>query len=245
MKTTSKKSIQNNKGSTLIGAILAIMAFSVVGLSLVQVVADEGANTTSSMNSSHALYVGHAGLEYTKMMLYKGQDPTVTNYPFASGSFSVTTNYSTQLATVVSQVGSATKSQTITANFAANCVAFNTSSAYVSGKNLEDVKLVKSCNQTATIAKMWISGGGVIKHIGIEGTAIYNPGNGIGSPGGGGANDGQEIDVVNYDLSSDTTYTFVGPPQPIRFNTNQSSGTTYTITIEFSDESQITTTFTV
>lgn len=235
----------DSKGSTLLGAILAVMTMSTVGLALMELSVSEASNSVASTNSNRALYVGHAGLEYAKRMLYRGQDPTVTNYPFAVGSFSITTNYSTQLATVVSQVGSSTKSQTITANFAANCVAFNTSQASVSGKDLDNVKLVKSCNQTATIAKMWISGGGVIKHIGIEGTDIYNPGNGIGSPGGGGANSGQEIDVVNYDLTSNTTTTFVGPPHPIRFETNQSSGTTYTITIEFSDQSQITTTFTV
>lgn len=254
------KIIDNQRGSALIAASFLVFVFSMSAMALTQSVATEGGSTANNYSRSQAFYVGSAGLEYTKRKLDQGENPDVTNKSFNNGTLTITTSPVTRIVTVVSNYGGSTMTQTINSNFAKDCAALNVASAIVSGKDINNVLIAKTCNTYVNIAKMTLSwnwhtcvtsaapgadisgcpvdtGGAVVKHIGIDGTAIYNPGLGIGSPGGGGADSGQEIDVVNYLMTINQNYNYVGPPHGIRISANAPSNGAYTIFVEFTDGS--------
>lgn len=261
--------LKSSRGSSLIGAMLAVSLIGMAGLSVVQLSSSENKSSTHEMQKSQVMYVGQAGLEYAQDQLTKGLNPTVTGKPFGYGTFSVTTDPAMGLITVISQVGDATKTQSINANFAQNCVALDTSKAYTDQYELNEVSLSKTCNQAATVTSItldwnWSScvlnsldpaglcpndhtsdhdhGNAIVQHLAIEGTAIYNPGGGVGTPTGGGQ-PGEAIDVADFTLTSNGTYTFEGPPHAIRFSQKHPGSGLYTVTVNFADGSQVTNTF--
>lgn len=89
----------------------------------------------------------------------------------------------------------------------------------------------------------------LISMIVLEGTTIYDPTNGVGSPAPFGAEPTEEIDVVDYTLTANGTYTFEGPETTpehhILFNKEIIANGWYKITVEFDDETQIYSIFTL
>lgn len=93
-------------------------------------------------------------------------------------------------------------------------------------------------------------GDALISMIALEGTTIYDPSNGIGSPTPFGAEPTEEIDVVDYTLTANGTYTFEGPvgaspEHHILFSIEIVPNGWYKITVEFNDNSEIYSIFTL
>lgn len=146
----------SKRGSSLIGSLFAISLMAMAGMSLLEFSSEESVSSVNSMQREQSLYVGHAGLEYAKGRLDQGQMPDVVDQPFDTGSFTIVSDPSTRLVTVDSEVGIARAAQSINADFSKDCVTLDVSTAYADGANLRNVKLVKTCNAAATVAKMWI-----------------------------------------------------------------------------------------
>lgn len=265
MKTQTIKNVRNNRGSSLIAALMALVVLGLAGMALVEMGASESSNSTNEIQTDQALYVGQAGIEYALQKIGMGQSPNVTNKSFGTGTFTITSDPVASLVTVASKVGPSKKIQTIHANFGHDCIHFDVSGAYTHNQDLFNVKLVKTCNTQVTLTKMWVDwnwstcvknavdpywdcpnnhttdhnhGGSNLKMMAINGTDIYNPGLGKGTPGGGGADPNVTITVVPYSMGANGTYTFEGPPQPIRFSKKHPGWGLYFITAEFSDGSQ-------
>jgi len=68
----------------------------------------------------------------------------------------------------------------------------------------------------------------------------------IGTPSLSGADPTEEIDVVDYTLTSNGTYTFSGPNgDDIQFSTAIPAGGWYSVTVEFADGTQLSSSFTL
>lgn len=90
----------------------------------------------------------------------------------------------------------------------------------------------------------------LVTMIALEGTTIYDPANGIGSPTPFGAESTALIDIVDYTLTTDGTYTYEGPvgggpEHHILFNTDIVPNGWYKITVQFEDETEIYSIFTL
>lgn len=251
-------------------ALLAITIMGMSGLAVIHLSSSEAQSNVYALQSQQAFYVAQAGLEYAQERLHQGLNPAVNNYPFGPGHFSITTDPASGLITVIGQVGEAMSIQSINASFSKNCVVFDTSTAHTDQFHIKEVKLVKSCNDAAIVTKMWIDwdwsdcvlnssnplaecplshasdhvhGNAVVQHISIEATEIYNPGQGIGLPGNGGADPNVEIDVVDFQLTTNGVFEFIGPPHPIRLSKKHPGHGLYIMRAQFADGSIISTTF--
>lgn len=259
----------NNHGSTLIGGIFTLLFFSFFGMALSQLDSVDATTSANHLQGMSALYVGQAGLEFAKMKVEMGEDPSIVDMPFGEGNFSITPDPLSSLITVVSEVGIAKKTQSIAAKFAKDCVALDTSTAHTDDNDLLDVKLNKTCNGYATVSKVWIewnwdpcvtgapdnatiadlencpvtTGNAHVDQISLNDTPIYNSATGLGAPGVGGADSGEEIDVADYSIGTNGLHVFGGGSQPIRFGSEHPGRGLYTVTVEFADASQIEQTF--
>lgn len=239
--------MDDKHGSALIGALLILLTIGFFGANLASMGSSDDQVATNDLNSLQAFYATGAGLEYAKMKIDAGQTPDVAGQPFDPGTFTIVSNAQSGLVSVTGKVGGATKSASITSTFAKDCMQFDTASVNTSGKNLNNVKLVKSCLQSAVMTKMNITWNwGVNVHvtgIGFENAVIYDSQSNIGTPLGLGASSGVDIDVTDAVLTANASHQFTSSSFPIRFDTNHPGQGTYTIAITFSDGSQITKTF--
>lgn len=271
MRITSKPNQRGSIAIAGVAFVIFIIGYG--ALSTVQFVASESGSSANEYEVSRSMYVGQAGLEYAKKKIYDGDNPEVTNKSFSDGTITITTVPASRQVTVASTFSGSTKTQVINTNFAKDCMSFNTATADNWDVELQNFKIVKSCAasgiNTTKIAKMTITWNwhacvtgdtynpptndlsgcpvdtqaATIKEISIENTKIYDAAGGIGSPGGGGATSGQEIDVVDYGMTTNQTYTFDGNPKDIRFSSSVPTKGLYTILVEFVDRSQKTVTF--
>lgn len=150
------RSMTGKRGSTLVGGLFAISLMAMAGMSLLEFGAEEDVASVNGMQQKQVLYVGHAGLEYAKARLDSGQVADVIDQPFDDGSFTIVSDATTRLVTVDSEVGIARMTQSINADFSKDCVTLDVSTTFADGANLRNVKLVKTCNAAATVAKVWI-----------------------------------------------------------------------------------------
>lgn len=234
------------KGSTLIGALLLVMLLGFLGSSLVQLGSTGTSNSSNIMQGYQALYVGHAGLEYAKRRTDYGYDPDGESRNLGKGTFTITTDPMAGLVTVLGQVGNAKRIQSITTTFSTNCAQLDTTDAYMDNHTLFGIKIVKVCNAEAILTHMLFDCQNPdprtrVKLINLENTTIYNPGS-IGSPGGGGADLGEMIDVEDYVMAPNQDYSydyydFIGNPDGIRFMQPPPGDGSCTITAFFNDNS--------
>lgn len=140
--------------------MVALAVMVVLAAGAVTVIHLSGTDTrsyTDDMQAQQALTIGNAGLQRALSKLNNGEDPTASDVDFAQGKFSIATDPTQSRVIVTSQVGDATKTQSINANFGRNCVDLIVSSSYISGTTLLDTKLTKTCNNQAILDKMTVS----------------------------------------------------------------------------------------
>lgn len=262
--------LKSKKGSTLVGSLFIIVGLTFFASSAVYVTNGENRATVNEMQTTQALQVGSAGLEYASKQLELGLDPSITDKALGTGSFTITTEPTSHTVTVTSFVGDARKVQSITTdNFSDNCVGFDTTSQpYIEGNDIYDVQLVQTCNDAAYITSMVISwdwtpcvldeengdeecaeegaepdtGGAQVDFLAIGGTTIYDPASSIGSPTSG-ANAGETIDVEDFALTGSGTYALSDSSHGISFDTEHPGYGSYTLTVVFADGSQSSATF--
>lgn len=240
-----------------------------MGIALIDLSAGSISAGSNEMLNSQALYVGQGGLEDARRNLDFGQSPNVTNKALGFGSYTTTSVPDTGLITVASQIGNAKKTQHIYAKFSKDCISFDTSEAQSdddSGYNLINLRMIKTCNQEAELTEMTVSwnwhecvlnandpftecpneyddGEARVQLINVEDEMVYNPGLGIGTPGGGGAASGEPIDLEDYTLMDNGLYAFEGHPHSFRFSKKHPQNAVYTVTLTFADGSSITSVF--
>lgn len=174
-----KKHLNNQKGSTLVGALIMVVLMGYMGASLLNLGGADTSSGTNEMQSSQALEVGNGGIQYALDKLNQGQDPTVSNKALGKGTFTVATNAGGGNLTVTGAVGSARKSQTLDVDYASGCVDLDVTGAYISssGKSINGMEVIKSCNAKATITTMVVSWnwGACAQALTCDGNTISSP----------------------------------------------------------------------
>lgn len=153
------KFLFNERGSSLVGALILVTLLGYMGASLLNLGGTDSSGGANDMQSVQALEVGNGGIQYALDRLNQGESPVVTNKALARGSFTVATNPAAQQLTVTGTVGNATKRQTMNADFSSSCVDLVVTGAYVSssGKSINGLEVVKTCNAKATITTMAVT----------------------------------------------------------------------------------------
>jgi len=169
---------QNERGSSLVGAVMAMLVMGYLGATMTQQNSSSAAVSTNEIQASQALYLAQAGVETGFARLNSGElaDGQLN---FSNGSATISTNPTAGTMTVTGVVGSARKMMTVMIDpnahndgtpgagyrsqigFASDCIHFDTTGAYLEGAQLKGVKLVKTCNDevdmTALAADWWYS----------------------------------------------------------------------------------------
>lgn len=220
-----KPSIKNQKGfisQALAAGLVFLGLFAFSNASIVNESASEKADDASFQKASG---YAQAGLQYALRNIDQGDDPVKTLL-FDNGSAEVTV--SGNQITSVGRSDIAVDTQTINANFAANCVALRCNNFHSSGTDLMGMTLEKSCLSQPTLTRMKMSlvpeEGEQISQLEIGGVSLYN---------------GQADSDVWMDLQD---YPVVNPSTPvnfIRFLSPIKGGKNYTFTAEFVDHSSI------
>jgi len=151
---TIMRQLLNQKGSSLIGALMTLMVLGFTGMAAVEMSTGENMASVNDMETQQALYVGQAGIEYAKDKLSQGLSPDINNKSFGRGSFSVVSSPDQSSFQVTSQVGSARRVQTIGANFSKDNTALDLTRAYVDENHLKNVDLVKFGGEAVVITGM-------------------------------------------------------------------------------------------
>lgn len=149
--------LKNQQGNTLIGALVLMVVLAATAASVVNISGTDSRAYTDNMQSTQALAVGNAGIQWALDKLSNGESPAVTDKAFDKGTFSVVPDANSSLITVIGRVGDAKKTQSINADFSKNCVDLVVSQAFIDGATLQDVKLVKTCNKKAILSKMQLT----------------------------------------------------------------------------------------
>jgi len=164
---------QNERGSSLVGTVLAMLVMGYLGATMTQQNSSSAAVSTNEIQTSQALYLAQAGVETGLARLNNGQlADGVLN--LGNGSVTISTDTVAGTMTATGVVGSARKVMTVhidpsavddgtpgagyraAIGFARSCMRFDTSSAYLEGAQLKGVKLVKSCNAEAHMTELAI-----------------------------------------------------------------------------------------
>lgn len=149
------KTLKNNKGSsTIVGTLAVMVLLAAASVSVVNLSGTDTKSYNDSMQGTQAMAVGNAGIQWALDKLNQGQSPDVTDKPFEQGTFTVTSDPTSSLITVVSKVGDAKKTQRINADFSYNCVKLDVSKVTVNDDTLQGLKFVKSCNDKAVLDKI-------------------------------------------------------------------------------------------
>lgn len=151
-----KNLIINQRGSSLVGALVTIVVMAAGSAAMIELATSETASSTNEMQTSQAMNVGLAGIEDAKMKLKSGISPDVANRAFSFGTYSIISSPASGMVTVTSQVGAAKRTQSInTSLFGSENVSIDKDDVYAQGPNLKNLQLVKSCPdsecQTSTI----------------------------------------------------------------------------------------------
>lgn len=261
----------NSKGSATLFAVATVILMGILGSAVVQTTSLGYISNVNEVKGIQASSLQIAGLEDSKYKLDRGLDPTIEGKRVGLGTYSITTDPEAGTVTVTSQVGNARKEASFTAQFAKDCVAFDTSAVVKDGNELLHLKLVKTCNRQALLDQMtvnwdWESNACIShgqdnngdhgrNHTGCETSseALLNHGNAkitdvfieqstfYSSDLGAGG--GEVIDGTDYPLSDNTSYEFAGAEHSIAFNHTHPLTAVYSVTATFADRSQIRTIF--
>ncbi|MBX7149269.1 pilus assembly PilX N-terminal domain-containing protein [bacterium] len=151
MNPVSIHPLKNDRGSTLIGALIVISMLGLFGMAVTEMTVGEKTSSVNEMQTVQAQGVLDAGMQYARIRVDQGYSPVVNNKSFGPGSFTVTANPSTGLVTVTATVGNAKKTGSFTTSFASQCVTLDTSLAQSNGNVLSGIRLIKSCSNAAVI----------------------------------------------------------------------------------------------
>lgn len=151
--------LTNEKGSTLVGALIMVVLMGYMGASLLNLGGSDTTSGTNEMQVTQALQVGNGGIQYALDKINQGLSPVVTDQALGVGTFSVAADTPASTVTVTGRVGNARKVQTLDVDYSSSCVALEVAGAYISssGKSINGVEVIKSCNAKATITTMSIS----------------------------------------------------------------------------------------
>lgn len=264
--------LANNRGVSILAAAIAVALLGFAGSALVTTQVGSQQGSLNNMQTKKSLYVGHAGIEKAIYDTYWGLSSSVTDMPFADGTFTTIPDAEGGVVTVTSLVGEAKKIQAVAVQFAKNCVSLDTSNAAIgddvnkndgiTDNDMLNITAIKSCNGNSIITEAlvdwnWDScvlngdystedlsdcpvdhSDAKVTSISLNGTTLYDPDT-TGTPTGLGADPNQTIDVADYVMSSNATYTF----DHIGFSETIPNGALTTITLKFLDGSQISSTF--
>lgn len=147
----SLRTLCNQKGNTLIGALGVMVVLAYGAMAVVNLSSVESTSYVNSQQGVQALAVGNAGIQWALDKVDNGESPDTTGKVFAQGSFDVVSDPDNSEITVTSYVGNAKKVQTLNADFSWNCVDLDVSETYTDGEQLRGIKLVKTCNTVATV----------------------------------------------------------------------------------------------
>lgn len=123
-----KTRLNNETGTGMISAIGIFTLVSFMTVSLLQVSSADSESLTNNLQKSQSFYVATGGIEYAKRKLSLGESPDISNKAFSTnpdgGSFSISSNPSTKTLTVTGNYGIAKSTQTLTTEFANDCIGF-------------------------------------------------------------------------------------------------------------------------
>lgn len=145
--------LTNKKGSSLVGALVVMTVLAAAAAGVIQLSGTDTKSTIDTKQTSQAEAISTAGLEYARDKLNHGFSPDGTN-TFGEGQFTIKTDPANSFITSTGKVGDAKKSQSINADFTRNCVELVTDFAYIHGKKLHNVQLVKKCNAQSILGKL-------------------------------------------------------------------------------------------
>lgn len=148
------KSFKNEKGISMVGSLIMVTLLAYIGASVTDFTSSDTSSTTNELQTIQALQVGNGGLQEAKEKLTNGESPNVTDKSLGKGTYTTTTNPTTQVVTVVAQVGAAKKTQTLTATFSQQAMDIEVAGAAIKNKDLEDIEAAKSTNNKVILTQM-------------------------------------------------------------------------------------------
>lgn len=145
---------RNEKGTTLVGATIVITLIGTMGLAALELSNEDSGSSTNEMQSFQALQVGNGGIQYALDKIRDGLDPDVVGKTFAQGDFDVVSDATSQIVSITGRVGAAKRTQSVMTSFSQQCVATDVTPASYTQRELNDVEIVKSCNNAAVITSV-------------------------------------------------------------------------------------------
>lgn len=148
------KHFKNEKGISMVGSLIMVTLLAYIGASVSDFTSSDTSSTTNESQTLQALQVGNGGLQEAKEKLTNGESPNVTGKSLGNGTYTTTTDPTTQIVTVLAQVGTAKKTQTLTSTFSQQAMSIEVSGAIIKNKDLEDIEVIKSANNKAILTQM-------------------------------------------------------------------------------------------
>lgn len=227
--------LKKNHGYTSILSIVVLTILGLMGSSIVNMSSTGVRMKGQEVQTSQAVYVGNAGIQYALLKLKNGLNPNNVTKTIGAGEFTITTNPTIQEVAVSSSVGESQKSQKLQTAFTAQCLEIDPTPHVIENNNaLKQIRVRKTCHAAAILTAIklsWTNGGANnIDEIEMGPSSIHGPG-GIGSMNA-------TIDTVDSSLTNgnwvNLNFYF---DDPIVIPNN------YTLTLIFMDESSTTSNF--
>jgi hypothetical protein len=149
--------LKNKKGNTLIGALIVMTALAATAAAVVYMSGSDSRSAVNTMQHKQADTIAHACLQWAFDKLNNGEAANVTDKEFAQGTFTATTDPDASLITCKAQVGETVVTLNSTAYFSSNCVDLIVSNAYTEDNVIRDIQLVKKCNDSAILSKLYMT----------------------------------------------------------------------------------------
>lgn len=155
----SRLLLLNDRGYSMFGALLIMMALGYAGMSVVEIAATDSALSVAEVHKKKAMTNSSAGLEYGAHRVTNGYSGSYTKYLEEGDQSYFTTTYDANSGTLTSigYYGDAQYSQSITVNGADDCVSLDFDDASVSGQEVQNMKLVKTCNTAAIVSSITLT----------------------------------------------------------------------------------------
>ncbi|MBI4366604.1 MAG: hypothetical protein HY543_07285 [Deltaproteobacteria bacterium] len=229
---------RRERGFSIIGTVLTLLALAGFGGAVVGIVAEEQDIRGAEYNASRAFYTAMAGLEYGLREVTTGGFPNVTNKGFAFGTFTTAVDPVARTLTATGNVGGAQRRYRVTIpQLAGDCAAVDGQGANPVGPAKDEinrVKLRKSCMSAVRIDRTTVSwvpdGGQRLQRLEYDGDVVYDNPTGV--------NSGIEVDHDDIVIMDGSEHQF----SRLIF-TADITETTMTVMVRFSDGSTSTTTF--
>lgn len=141
--------LKNQSGNMLVGTVVVMVVLATASTSLINLSGSDIQFKDDEMQGVQAMTVGNGGLQWALGMIENGRNPVASNRSIGTGSFTITTDPANSIVVADSRVGRGRRTQSVTAKFAKDCVDLDVTQAYVSGSDLENVYLIKKCNDVS------------------------------------------------------------------------------------------------